>query len=80
MVVEADASTATCDIMIQREGLEAPMHLVYLLTLLGFLAAGANLVVRQVGWSVVLAVPTCFHGIEACWSVWGCGCKGQGHN
>jgi len=30
------------------EGLEAPVQLLYLLTLLGFLAAGAYLVVRQV--------------------------------
>ena len=30
------------------EGLEAPIQLLYLLALLGFLAAGAYLVVRQV--------------------------------
>lgn len=30
------------------EGLEAPIQLIYLLTLLGFLAVGAYLVVRQV--------------------------------
>ena len=30
------------------EGLEAPVQLVYLLTLLGFLVVGAYLVVRQV--------------------------------
>jgi hypothetical protein len=30
------------------DGLEAPVQLLYLLTLLGFLAAGAYLVVRQV--------------------------------
>ncbi len=32
------------------EGLETPIQLIYLLTLLGFLAAGAYLVVRQVSW------------------------------
>lgn len=31
------------------EGLEAPVQLLYLATLLGFLAVGAYLVVRQVG-------------------------------
>ena len=36
------------DLLQVSEGLEAPVQLLYLLTLLGFLAAGAYLVVRQV--------------------------------
>lgn len=38
------------------EGLETPVQLIYLLTLLGFLVVGAYLVVRQVGGSPVLDV------------------------
>lgn len=36
------------------EGLETPVQLIYLLTLLGFLVVGAYLVVRQVGGSPIL--------------------------
>jgi hypothetical protein len=34
--------------MVLGEGLETPIQLIYLLTLLGFLGVGAYLVVRQV--------------------------------
>lgn len=39
------------------EGLEAPVQLAYLVTLMGFLVVGAYLVVRQVG-----AAPLCAAG------------------
>lgn len=38
------------------EGLEAPVQLVYLVTLLGFLVVGAYLVVRQVHLTIVQPV------------------------
>ena len=44
--LQSSAPTAVADLA---EGLEAPVQLVYLLTLLGFLVVGAYLVVRQVG-------------------------------
>lgn len=43
--LQSSAPTAVADLA---EGLEAPVQLVYLLTLLGFLVVGAYLVVRQV--------------------------------
>ena len=39
------------------EGLEAPVQLVYLVTLLGFLVVGAYLVVRQVHLTTIQSVP-----------------------
>ena len=39
---------ATAPIMDLSEGLETPVQLLYLVTLLGFLVVGAYLVVRQV--------------------------------
>lgn len=36
------------ELMVLGEGLETPIQLIYLLTLLGFLGVGAYLVVRQV--------------------------------
>ncbi len=42
------ASAAPQELLTLSEGLETPIQLIYLLTLLGFLAVGAYLVVRQV--------------------------------
>ena len=39
------------------EGLETPVQLIYLVTLLGFLVVGAYLVVRQVSLSRLLQIP-----------------------
>ncbi|GLI58572.1 hypothetical protein VaNZ11_000199 [Volvox africanus] len=50
-IVAADcpaASTVPQELLSLAEGLETPIQLIYLLTLLGFLAVGAYLVVRQV--------------------------------
>ncbi|GIL46789.1 hypothetical protein Vafri_3678 [Volvox africanus] len=51
-IVAADctpaASTVPQELFSLAEGLETPIQLIYLLTLLGFLAVGAYLVVRQV--------------------------------
>ncbi|KXZ52747.1 hypothetical protein GPECTOR_8g139 [Gonium pectorale] len=51
-VVVPDGASAIAavpqELMVLGEGLETPIQLIYLLTLLGFLAVGAYLVVRQV--------------------------------
>ncbi len=41
------------------EGLEAPVQLVYLVTLLGFLVVGAYLVVRQVHSTITIQSVSC---------------------
>ncbi len=47
--IVADAASAVPqELMVLGEGLETPIQLIYLVTLLGFLAVGAYLVVRQV--------------------------------
>lgn len=48
------------------EGLETPIQLIYLLTLLGFLSVGAYLVVRQVHTRAAACVPPCERVYRCC--------------